>query len=580
MPHFSRPTSVKKLLILFVRVFLHKRFLAIAKKAQRSIYARLIIFLASFDTTSNRPLFSILLPTYNSDPRILKKCVNSVLTQAYTNWELCVVDDGSTNQEIRQILESYSRKEPRIKIEFSERNEGIAATIHKASRHANGEFVGVLDHDDELDPLALYEYYKVIKDKPDTDCIYCDEDKIDTNGLYCFPWFKSDWNHDLLLSFNYIMHFVLCRRSIFEEVGGVRKQYEGSQDYDFILRVSEITQNIIHIPKVLYHWRMGEESIAAGPGAKPGVFVSGLKALNDALRRRGIVAKAEDAPNAWKGVYKVNRNVSPDIVCSILLFSNGNIENLTRLLNSITKYRLQWNIEIILCTPSQISLRQLDLNNAGIPIRVIATENNIAAAFNEGSKCANGNVLFFLDDTMELVSKDSFSCLLEHVQRSEIGAVGGKVYYNKDLVEHAGIILGCYGVVGYANRATSNNPGYAGLKNMIGNFSAVMGLGMMTRKDVFQKEEGFDPQLGLAYWDTDYCLRLRQKKYLITYTPYAEFYHHVKIPSASEVVVYPEADILKKRWSSFLSQDPYFNPNFSRKFENFRLKWNLRLFWS
>ena len=518
-----------------------------------------------------RPLFSILIPTYNSDPEILKKCLDSVLAQVYTKWQLCIVDDGSVTPEVRPLLEEYARQDPRITLKFSKKNAGIAATINKAAQLAQGEFVGVLDHDDELHPMALCEFFRVVNKDPATDCIYCDEDKIDTNGNYCFPWFKSDWNPDLLLSFNYIMHFVLCRRSLYNEIGGVRKAYEGSQDYDFILRVAEKTEKIVHIPQILYHWRMGPGSIATDPSAKPGVFISGIAALTDTLKRRNIKGVALDAPDAWQGVYRVRRDISPHVSCSILVFSRGNEIGLHRLLTSIQKSVASVKAEIIICTAAPLTVKKAAACCAEIPVHLVPTDDNIARAFNKGVQQANSDTLLFLDDEMELAAADSLTGLLEQIQRTEVGAVGGKVYYENGLVEHAGVILGCLGLVGYAHRATPDDPGYAGLKSMIGNYSAVMGLGMMTRKKNYIAVGGFDENFAGAYWDVDYCLKLRQKNFLITYTPYAQFVHHIAVQAVHEMRVEPEASRLRQNWQGVIDHDPYFNRNFSREREDFSI---------
>lgn len=520
----------------------------------------------------NRPRMSVLMPVYNTDPDVLRNSIESVLNQVYRKWELCMVDDASVRAEIRQILKSYAKKDARIRLRFSDKNEGIALTISKAARMASGEYIGVIDHDDKLEPLTLFEYVRLINAHPDADCIYCDEDKIAENGTYCDPWFKSDWNPDLSLSFNYVMHFAVYRRGLFEKIGGVRKDYEGSQDYDLLLRAAEKTDKIYHIPQILYHWRMGRGSIASGPEAKPDVFVRGLVALNDALKRRNISGVAEDAPNAWKGVYRVRRNIVCPLSCSAVIRSYGNERELHRILDSLPSDTIS---EILICVHSYASS-----NTDNIPelykrkVRQIVFEDSdsFPNAFNAGAEQASEEILFFLDETLELVSADTYTCLLEHAQREDVGAVGGKIYYENGLMEHGGIILGPFDVLGYAHRATFDGPGYAGLNSMIGNYSAVMGLGMMTRRKLFLDMGGFDRIFESAYWDADYCLRLRDKGYLITYTPYSKFCHHIPVKAIREMLVEPEAAYFRKRWQDMIDSDPYFNPNFSRLVENFTLK--------
>ncbi len=522
-----------------------------------------------------RPVMSVLMPVYNTEPEILEKALNSVLRQAYKKWELCIVDDASDNVNIRLILEKYAKKSRSIRIMFSDKNEGIAATINKAAGMANGEYIGVLDHDDELDPFLLLEYVRTLNTHPDADCVYCDEDKIDEQGNYCDPWFKSDWNPDLSLSFNYVMHFAMYRRSLFESLGGVRKAYEGSQDYDLLLRVAEKTGKIYHIPKMLYHWRMGPSSIASGPEAKPGVFVSGLSALKDALNRRNISGVAEDAPDAWKGVYRVRRNIVRLLSCSVLVLSHGKESALSRIVDAVFSYLPRRNFEILICINSSANFSRKAFlrryNKGGIIIKWVESDGpgGVPGAFNAGVRHASGNVLFFLDDTMQFISPESYISLTEHIQREEVGAVGGKVCYANGLIEHGGVILGPFDLLGYAHRATADGPGYAGLNNMICNYSAVMGLGMMTRMELFEDVGGFDEEFGRAYWDADYCLRLRERGYLITYTPYSKFRHLVRVKAIHEMVVEPEATHFRNRWQYMIDADPYFNLNFSRSVENF-----------
>jgi glycosyltransferase involved in cell wall biosynthesis len=284
----------------------------------------------------NSPRVSILIPVYNTEPEILEQCIESVVSQHYKNWQLCIVDDGSTESNVLDVLRRWKKLDRRIRIKFSKKNQGIAATINLCAKMARGKYIGVLDHDDLLEPSAISDYIQLIRRSPKADVIYCDEDKIDLDGQFIEPWHKSDWNPDLALCFNYVMHFVVVRRKLFKRIGGVRTDYEGSQDYDFLLRVTELTDNIHHIPKILYHWRLGQDSIAGGPGPKPEVFVNGLAALSAALERRGIEGQAVDAPDAWKGVYRVIRNIDDQIKCSIIVILIGeSLEATERLVYSI-----------------------------------------------------------------------------------------------------------------------------------------------------------------------------------------------------------------------------------------------------
>jgi O-antigen biosynthesis protein len=520
-----------------------------------------------------KPLrISILVPVYNTEPAVLRRCLDSVLNQTYRNWELCVADDASTDRAVAVVLHEYRLKSPKIKVRFFSENAGIADTINRCAEMASGKYLGVLDHDDELDPNLLFEYVSLIERRPAADLVYCDEDKIDPAGNYCDHWFKSDWNPDLALSFNYVMHFALYRRALWKKLGGMRKAYEGSQDFDLLLRAAEWTTEIYHVPKILYHWRMDEKSIASGPEAKPHIFQKGLAALNEALKRRGIDGRATDAPETWKGVYQVRRKTDSSPSCSVIVHYSGYDAGLFRLLTSIVKNIPLGKGEIVICA-SLPSIRKIadEFDPWDTPLRWCATEecDTIPRALNAAAAEAEGDFLLFLTDSFELVDGDSFDCLLEQAQRAEVGAAGGKVYYENGLVEHGGVILGPFGGVGYAHRATPDTPGYAGLKHMIGNFSAVMGFGMMTRRQIFKEACGFDQKFRTAYWDVDYCLRLRDRGLLITYTPYARFIHHIPVPTIEEFISQPDADFLNARWRQIIERDPYFNPNFSRRLESF-----------
>jgi GT2 family glycosyltransferase len=370
------------------------------------------------------------------------------------------------------------------------------------------------------------------------------------------------------------MHFAMVRKSLFDKMGGFRKPYEGSQDYDLLLRVSEETEEIHHIPKVLYHWRVGQASIASGPEAKPYVFESGLAALSDALKRRGIDATAEDAPDVWKGAYRVRRKISKEMRVSIIIAFSGNKTGLRRVLDSIFVHVPQENVEIQVCAHSASRLDKEEFS--GLYHRVKWEEFHgsytLPRAFNLGLGQASGEAIFFLDESMELISAESYGCLLEHIQRAEVGAVGGKVYHFNGLVEHGGVILGPFNIVGYAHRATPDTPGYVGLKSMICNYSAVMGLGMMTRRQLLVDMGGFGEEFARAYWDVDYCLKLRELGYLVTYSPYAGFRHHIPVKALEQMVVEPEATLFRSRWQNLVDADPYFNPNFSRDLEDFSIK--------
>lgn len=527
-----------------------------------------------FSTGMRYPFLTVIIPVYKPDLSLLKKAVSSVTSQTYQRWELILIDDGSNDKDLSNLLHRFSKNEVhKIRVLHHTKNEGIASAVNRAALISSGDYLGVLDQDDELSFSTLYHFSRYIVRYCNPDVIYCDEDKIDENGLHGFPWFKSDWNHDLLLSFNYIMHFVLYRRVFFFSLGGLRSRFDGSQDYDLILRASEKTRRIVHIPKILYHWRISQGSIAGGPAAKPWVFTSGLAALNDAVARRGIQGHAEDAPYAWKGVYRVRRALRTGYRCSLLILCReGLSEGFERLVASMGS-AIDRNYEVLVSSSLPVSpeslIRLFPLPHRASTRHFCLPSASAPEAFNAMAGEARGDLLIFLDDTLELLERDSFNALLEQGQREEVGAAGGKIFYADGLVEHAGVILGPFGLLGYAHRATPDDPGYVGLKNMIGNFSAVMGLGMVTQRSRFDRMNGFDMAFSKAYWDIDYCLRLGEQGFLVTYTPYARFRHRILPPPCKAMVIEPEASAFRRRWGHRIDNDPYFNDNFSRDREDF-----------
>ncbi len=316
---------------------------------------------------------------------------------------------------------------------------------------------------------------------------------------------------------------------------------------------------------------MGKGSIASGPEAKPGVFVSGLAALQDALDRRGIDGTATDAPDAWKGVYRVQRRINSDLDCTIIVAYDGDRDGLIRLLESIHVNARRNVREIIICKAGAVDSEISEgFRHKAMPIRwVDTTGSNLPATFNRGAECAIGDLLLFFNETFEIRFAQSVDALVEQAQRESVGVVGGKVYFANGLVEHGGVILGPFNLLGYAHRATPDEPGYAGLKNMISNYSAVMGLGMMTKRSLFEHLGGFDEAFTSAYWDADYCLKLRDRHYLVTYTPYATFTHNISIPAIDQLIIEPDAGLFRERWQQMIDRDPYFNPNFLRTLECF-----------
>ena len=530
-----------------------------------------------------RPTISILVPVYNTNLSHLKKMLCSVFDQIYPAWELCMVDDGSTKQEIKELLKQHAGRDPRIKIRSLPSTQGIAAASNTALSLAAGEFIGLLDHDDQLSPDALYEVVKLLNQHPDADMIYSDEDKIAEDGSRCDPFFKPDWSPDLFLSVMYTSHFGVYRKSIINEIGGFRKGYEGSQDYDLVLRLTEKTDRIFHIPKVLYHWRKAEGSAATSLDVKPHAVDSARKALEDALRRRQIAGSVSDDYSAGT-YYHVQREIIGEPLVSIIIPTRDRQKPLQCCIDSIEKKNTYENYELLIVnnrSEHKSTLNYLNLLNQQTSLSRVRIINydlpfNFSALNNFAVEHARGEYLLFLNNDTEVVAPEWLTAMLEHGQRVEVGAVGAKLLYPDKpdkKVQHAGIILGINGVAGHAFKYLSENDNrYFSNLNVIRNYSAVTAACMLMRREVFEEVGGFDAEnLSVAYHDVDLCLRLRERGYLIVYTPYAVLFHHESTSRGYQRSP-QEFKYMRARWGAVLDHDPYYNINLSREAEDFSLR--------
>ena len=516
-----------------------------------------------------KPTISIILPVYDTREEFLRGCLDSVRNQYYADWELCVCDDASPAPHVRRILNEYSAGDERIKVVFSDRNGGIAEASNAALKLASGEFIGLLDHDDLLTPDALYEIAATLQEI-DADLIYSDEDRLDANGGRADPAFKPAWSPDLLLSCMYLAHFCVYRKSIIDAVGGFRKGFDGSQDYDLALRFTEKTDRIAHIPKILYHWRKVPSSASAASGAQSSVIDAGKRALTDALRRRAIEGSAESA--RYFGFYRVRRKIDNAAKVSIIIPTRDGLKHLRRCINSIESKTDYENYEVIIADNGSRDAGTLDYLKRS-PHRVFRYDEpfNFSRLNNLCAREAGGELILFLNDDTEVISDDWLRALVEHAARPEVGAVGAKLLYRDARIQHAGIILGVRGAAGHAHRYVDgfNGSGYLNYPNVIRNYSAVTAACLMTRRDLFVEAGGFDEDhLAVSYNDVDFCLRLRARGYLVVFTPYALLYHHES--ATRGLNRYPEAEAaLRARWRSDLASDYYYNPNLASDREDF-----------
>lgn len=534
-----------------------------------------------------QPKISIVIPVYNPDVAWIEAALESVINQVYSNWELCLAD-ASTKDDVKKCLEAYAKNDSRIKVNFLSENKGISGNSNEALSLATGEYMGLLDHDDELSPDALFEVVKYLQTNQDADMIYSDEDKIDLDGNRSNPIFKPDWSPDMFLSCMYTCHFGVYNKKIIDEIGRFRKGYDGSQDYDLVLRFIEKTDSIHHIPKILYHWRTAPGSTAHMANVKNYAYIAAKKAITDYMKRNNIEGKVLDG--SWTGSYYLKRKIIKKPLVSIVIPTKDNVHVLKICINSIIQKTNYSNYEIVIVNNKSNHSKTYDY------FKEIETRNNIrileynedfnfSAINNFAVQNSDCEVIIFLNDDTEIIAEDWLTAMLEHVQRSEVGAVGCKLLYPNNTIQHAGVILGITGtsgekaVAGHSLKHLPNtNHGYVGRVNVVHNLSAVTAACMMLRKDVFEEVGGFDENLAVAFNDVDLCLKIRRKGYLIVYTPYAELYHHESLSRGYEDTpkkhkrFLEEIGYMRVKWGEVIDDgDPYYNPNLTLERENFSI---------
>lgn len=511
-----------------------------------------------------KPKVSILMPVYNTDPKSLREAIESVKTQLYENWELCICDNGSTRQEVKTVLLEASRSDKRIRLATLPDRRGIAGGTNAALALANGEFTGFLDHDDVLYSDALFEVVKLLNEDPELDYMYSDEDKIDLNGRRVEPFFKPDWSPDLLLSENYVTHFSVYRTSLLRSLRGLRDGYEGSQDYDLVLRATEKSRRIGHVRKVIYGWRISPTSTAGSATAKPIAYVSAVKALQDAVVRRGIKAQVEMLPiHRYRVKYEIEGK--PLVTIIIPARTTKYVANCVRSIMEKTSYD---NYEVLVVDNSKgMDLSKILDSSEKLRFIVDSSDFNWSGMNNQAAKIARGDYLVFLNDDTGAISGEWLSAMLEHAQREEVGAVGAKLLRANGTVQHAGILVGIHGLATNYDGMAASDPGYFALASMVRNCTGVTGACMMVRKSYFMQMGGFDEALGHSWNDVDFGIRLMQGGRWVVYTPFALLYHYVggtrgeRDTSSEELRA---RDTFRKKNIEFLKRgDPFYNPNLS-----------------
>ena len=518
-----------------------------------------------------QPLVSIATPVYNTDPQWLRKCIESVRNQLYPNWELCLADDASTEPHVRRMLREFQERDARIRVVSLAENEGIAGASNAALAMASGDFVGLLDHDDELTPDALYEVAALLQSHRDADVIYTDEDKMEPDGTRTQPFFKPDWSPEYLLSCMYTCHFTVYRKALLDRVGGFRKGFDGSQDYDLMLRVTENTGKIFHVPKVLYHWRRVNGSAADTRAAKPYAFEAGRRALSDHIQRRS--KQAEPLDGKLFGFYRVRHPVDENARVSVVILTKDNVDLLRASIDSIHSKTSHPNYEILVVDNNSTDPRNEDYY-AALEHPVIRSREpfNFSRLNNFGASRTTGDYLVFLNNDTEVISPEWMTAMLEFCQQPEIGVVGAKLLFPDGGIQHAGVVLGLGGVAGHVMTGfPAGSSHYFGIGSVVRNCSAVTAACMMTRRDVFESVGGFDEGLPTAYNDVDYCLRVREKGLRIVWTPFAELYHHES--ASRDTAICPDAvRLMRSRWGGTLLRDPYYNPNLTLEHADLRVR--------
>jgi O-antigen biosynthesis protein len=517
-----------------------------------------------------QPLVSIITPVFNTPVRWLRECIESVLTQTYENFELILIDDHSTDPETLRCLTELAASDSRIILAKDEKRRGISAASNRGLALAKGDWVGFLDHDDLLEPDALFQNVKWLQKHPEADLIYSDEDKLTEQG-FDSPIFKPDWSPDYFLSCNYVCHFTLIRRELIKQVGGFRSKFDGAQDYDLFLRVTEQTNRIDHIPRVLYHWRRTLTSTADNVQCKPGMLQAGRLALEGHLERK---QQAGHVTVDWRTyLYWVKRELTEAKKISIIIPVRDRVDLLARCLHSLTSKTSYVPYEIIVVdNDSQSEDARAYFSHFKHRLLHYSGPFNLSALNNFAVKQTDSPWLLFLSYHTEVLDPDWMTTMAEHVQRPEVGAVGPRLLYPDDTVQHAGIVVGVGGIAEYAFRGSpAEVPGVCRQLQATRNYSAVTGACLLTRRDVFEEVGGFDEEcLPVHFNDVDLCLKMRRAGYSIVYTPFARLYHHE--PRVRSQPVEPlEANPMRERWTQVLERDPYYNPNLSRERADFSL---------
>lgn len=530
-----------------------------------------------------KPLISIIMPVYNPLERYFREAIESIIAQRYPYWELCLADDASTTPQVRNLIEEYIAKDSRIKAVFRSKNGHISAASNSALDIAKGEFVALMDQDDLIPVHALYHVAAEINRHPDTCLIYSDEDKLSEDGVRFDPYFKSDWNPDLFYSQNMFSHLGIYKTSLVKEIGGFRLGYEGSQDYDLALRcVAKITADKIkHIPRVLYHWRAHAESTALSHGTKNYATLAGYKALQDHFVGTKAQVTETDTPGMYRVIYPLPEKLP---LVTLIIPTRDQVQVLKKCIESIKSKTNYKNFEVLVIdnqSQDKEALNYLASLNKDVRFKVIKYNKpfNYSAINNYAVSLANGEIIGLVNNDIEVINEDWLTEMVRHAVRPEVGAVGAKLLYSDNTVQHAGVVLGIGGVANHSHKFYSRDSwGYFGRAKLQQEFSAVTAACLLVRKSVFELVGGLDEKnLTIAFNDVDFCIKVRESGFRNIFTPYALLYHHESISRGQEdspekqARFAGEVSFMKEKWGSLLKKDPFYNPNLSQDKEDFSL---------
>lgn len=536
--------------------------------------------------------FSVVMPVYNPPLDYLRQAIESVQAQVYPHWEICIADDASPKQEVRDLLNELAAADSRIKLVFREKNGHISAATNSAMEIATGDFIALMDNDDLLPPHALAYMALAVHEHPDAGLIYSDEDKVTEDNVRMSPYFKCQFNYELFLSQNMISHFGVYRRSVLEHIGGFRVGYEGAQDWDLALRVIEKigVENVVHVPRVLYHWRVFPGSTALALEEKDYALKAQLKSISSHLERIGKPDTEVFPARGIPGLLRIRHALpSSRPLVSILIPTRDRVELLSMCVDSILEKTAYDHYEIVIVdngSKDQAALDYLAGLSVRDNVRVLKADIpfNYSRLNNLGVEQARGEYLVLMNNDIEITQPDWIEEMLAFASQPDIGCVGAQLWYPDGTLQHGGVVLGIGGVASHAHKGIPRgNFGYFGRASAHQMFSAVTAACLMVRKSVYQEVGGLDETLEVAYNDIDFCLKVRARGYRNLYNPFAQFVHHESASRGSDLEgarrqrLQDEADIMKQRWAELIADDPAYSPNLTLAGDDFSWAWPSRV---